>query len=240
MNNKGSSTIEATLLMPVFICSMVAVYCMLQAELAEINIYEAASETAEYIAESAYLLDDVYMPQSTFYKYIDNEDILRRYVEGGRGGISFSGSRFLEDELVLTVNYELLVSIPFVPKLTKNRSYEIHQRLYKGDVQSGQESEKQIYEYVYVTDNMEAYHLSRGCTHLALSIHISEKTKAGEEGYSACELCDSSSADSVYITDSGNKYHGSRLCSGLKRSVRRVRKDSVGGVAVCTRCGEED
>ena len=51
IRNQGSASLEATLVMSVFLLAMVSLFWMAQSVLAEAQVYEAAAETAEYMAE---------------------------------------------------------------------------------------------------------------------------------------------------------------------------------------------
>ena len=48
IRNQGSASLEATLVMSVFLLAMVSLFWMAQSVLAEAQVYEAAAETAEY------------------------------------------------------------------------------------------------------------------------------------------------------------------------------------------------
>ena len=89
--NRGSAVVEATLIMPVFLFSMLAVFYMCRCKLAEGVIYEAAAETAEYMAEYAYISDvDALLPQVIMPGYIDDKEIIENSIEGGIKGIEAS------------------------------------------------------------------------------------------------------------------------------------------------------
>ncbi len=134
---------------------------------------------------------------------------------------------------ILKATYDVAVSLPFVPELSKKREIVIKQKAYLGD--------KNLYvgdeeEYVYVTPNKEAYHESRACTHLKLSIRQQKKEDAIHNGLTACEFCGASAGEIVYVTNEGDRYHSFRHCSGLKRTVLRVPKSEASGLAPCERC----
>lgn len=44
-------------------------------------------------------------------------------------------------------------------------------------------------------------------------------------------------SSAVYITDYGNRYHNHSTCQGLKRTVMAVPLSKVGGLRSCSRCG---
>lgn len=239
-NNRGSATVEASLILPLFIFGVLVLFHGIRLHMAEAVLYEAAAETVEYMAELSYITETNYLvPKSKLGQYVDNKELVESYIIGGIDGVSFLGSTYLDDEgyVCLKVSYKVGINVPIIGKLSSHRSYEIRQKAYKGykEREAGEElSEDEI--YVYITDNREAYHLSRGCTHLKLSITPSSKAQARSKGYSPCEFCGDVAGDSVIITEQGNRYHSRTDCMGLKRTVYRVKKSQVQGLGACERC----
>ena len=239
INNRGSAVVEATLLLPVFIFAVSAVYQMGQCKIAESALYEAAAETAEYIAEYSYIgQPNLIIPELKFSQYVDDNERIEKYIEGGVKGVNFLGSTMLDDDnyIILKVNYKVSISLPFIPELSKNRSITIKQKAYVGDDGSQGENSGSREQYVYVTDNRDVYHSTRACSHLRLSVSISDMDIALAEGYSKCGFCGGRPETRVYITDYGNKYHLSINCSGLKRTIYRVKLSELGGMRGCSRC----
>ncbi len=238
LNNKGIATVEASLIMPIFIFSMLAIYHMAQVKLAENIIYDAGVETAEYLAEIAYLNEDsIYGAGLVFHKYVDDKDMLEKYIKGGVQGIDFLGTTGIDSEgyYQLRINYEVVLSLPFVPELASDKSITIRCRAYIGDdIDEAENSNTD--RYVFVTENKEVYHDSRLCTYLELSIKTTTKETAKRNGLLPCEYCGDGTGDKVIVTDYGEKYHYSFNCSGLKRTIYRVKFSEVEGIGGCTRC----
>ncbi len=241
-NNRGSATVEASLILPMFIFGVLVLFHGIRLHMAEAVLYEAAVETVEYMAELSYITDTNYLvPKSKLGQYVDNMELVESYIIGGVDGVSFLGSTYLDDEgyVCLKVSYKVGINVPVIGNLSSHRTYEIRQKAYRGykEREDGQGiAEDEI--YVYITDNREAYHLSRGCTHLVLSITPATKTKARANGYSSCEFCGEESGDSVLVTSYGNRYHSRSDCTGLKRTVYRVKKSQVQGLGACERCAQ--
>lgn len=238
--HKGTATIEATLAMPIFIFAMIALYHMGMCKLAESKIYEAAVECSEYVAEQAYIKEECLVtPAIVLRRYIDDKDLIEAYIKNGCSGISFLGS-YIDGEhmLHLKVSYTTNINVPFIKNLEKIKTYEIQQRCYVGfDKIYGTDNETKD-KYVFVTENMDVYHVSRSCTHLALSKKTVSYKNAVARKYTACEFCAKGKGkkDFVIVTEQGEKYHYNSACSGLKRTVKRVRLSSIPGVGGCSRC----
>lgn len=108
IRNQGSASLEATLVMPVFLLAMVSLFWMAQSVLAEAQVYEAAAETAEYMAEIAYLgAADTAVAYLRFPKYADEKETVERYVKHGVSGVQFLGSEIGEKYIVLRVSYAM-------------------------------------------------------------------------------------------------------------------------------------
>jgi hypothetical protein len=235
--NRGSASLEATLVMPVFIVVMVAVYCMGCCRMAELFIYEAVVESAEYLAENMYInKTGIIAPGMVFDDYVDHTDMIGKYVKNGVDGISFLGSYVDDDEVVVQANYTLNVNMPFIPALTKKRSITVKQKGYTGYQKKDTEGDDTDSVYVYVTENRDVYHSTRSCTYLSLSISMKTLEASKKSGYKACGYCGDSCGESVYVTDYGGAYHSSRSCSGLKRTVSRVKLNEVENLGGCSRC----
>lgn len=238
--NRGSAVVEAIIILPLFIFAVLAIYQMGQCRLAECDIYEAAAETIEYMAEYSYLGECTLMiPEIKFEEYIDDSDRIESYVSGGARGIDFWGTVVLDEDyyVKLQVNYEVVISLPFMPPLSVDRSINIKQKAYVGDKR--EQENKDAYSddmYVYVTDNREVYHSTRSCTHLRLSVSMSSPDVARSGGYTECSFCGDMGGECVFITEEGNRFHYDLNCSGLKRTVYRVRLNEVKGIGGCKRC----
>ena len=240
-HNRGSAAVEAALALPLFLFAMLTLYHMHQSVLAEACVYEACAETAEYTAEYCFIgKANAIVPSLIFSKYLDDPERVERYVEGGLSGVHFLFTHMDDETLVLEADYRLRISVPFFPELHSRRHVTIRQRAYVGDTGSSEEkeTEEEAEKYCFVTDNREVYHLSRGCTHLELTITAAPgKSYCETAGLSPCSYCGGKSGENYFITDEGNCYHKSLCCSGLKRTVYRIPLSEAKGLPPCGRCG---
>lgn len=240
MKHRGSATVEATLVMPIFIFAMLALYHMSMCKIAEIQIYEMATECSEYVAEQGYVKEEcVVTPEVVMHKYMDDKKLISKYVVGGMNGISFIGSEIdSEHMLKLKVTYFIRINIPLISKLRAKRTFEVRQRCYVGydRIYLGDTEENDL--YVYITENRDVYHMSRSCTHLKLSKKLIAADTAKRNKYKPCEFCAKGKRVALFVivTDTGGKYHLNDECSGLKRTVKRVKLSSVPELGGCKRC----
>ncbi len=244
--NRGSATLEATLIVPLLIFAILFIYNLGCSKMSEEVLYEGVVETVEYVSEYAYLAnEDFPMYNTTAYRvfsdYVDRPELLEKYIKGGSSGVKFLVTGPDEDNYIqVKVSYEVQVKVPLFGTYSKGKSYVVKQKAYLGykpeDSKQGDDVDER--EYVYITDNREAYHITRECTHLKLSISPATKSLATKGGYTPCEFC-YAGEDRVYVTDWGNRYHSSKGCSGLKRTVYIVEKSQVPELPPCSRCGYE-
>lgn len=256
-DTEGSATIEAALIMPLVLMVIYMLWsagcCMIMQNV----IYEGLQETAQYLAEYQYLyglmeeglisesdVTDTVVTTASAYthmkSYIDNEELIEKYVTLGMGGIIFKEARYDDYDgfIYLTVSYEYGIDIPFFGVMKHTRTEAVKQKAYIGYVGTGCNNEQN--SYVYITEEASVYHTTRSCTHIDLSISaVSDKQLGSQyEDLSACEYCTSVYSGEIYITDEGNRYHYSLSCPGLKRTVYRVKKSET-SLPACERCGKD-
>lgn len=253
----GSATVEAALIMPLILMVIYMLWsagcCMIMQNV----IYEGLQETAQYLAEYQYLYGlvekelisesdaaDTAVSTAAAYihmkSYIDDEELIEKYVTLGMNGLIFTEARYDDSDgfIYLTVSYEYGIDIPFFGVMKHTRTEAVKQKAYIGYVGAGCSNEQD--SYVYITDNATVYHTTRSCTHINLSISsVSEKQLESQYGnLSACEYCTSVYSGEIYITDEGNRYHYSLSCPGLKRTVYRIKKSET-SLPACERCGKD-
>ena len=244
--NQGSATLEAMLVLPLFL--MTAFACVQIGNLLQTRmlVYEAMQETAQYMAEVKYmeLADaetdtglDAVTAGAVLHTYIDDADMVDRYVTGGSGGIRISQADYdmTDGCIYLRIRYGLQQEIPLIGTIRWKVSEQICQKAYVGLIMDGADDDNC---YVYVAETGDVCHASRSCYHIRLSIRQMELDQI-KNSLSPCELCaEGKHADStVYVTETGDRYHLSIGCSGLKRTVTRVRKSDVDGLPYCSECG---
>lgn len=262
LTNKGSITLEAAIVMPLYMFAIIAILSIMQMLNTYMNIqlsvYKAGSEIALYLhakekiskVNVAMLADlinaaagDSYA-KSEIEKGLNNNKNLKKFISND---ISLSYSKFKAegnstDIIDLIAVYKLRPEANFfgISDYTIISRARLHPWTgYDISNVSDDEHEERI---VYITETGEVYHLSRSCTYLDLSIvsvnstDISNLRNAGGAKYYACEICGGGTGD-VYITGQGNRYHNSITCSGLKRTIIEIPISKVGNKRACSRCG---
>jgi hypothetical protein len=173
-------------------------------------------------------------------EFIDDEDMVSRYVDSGMAGIWCTYAYYDSDDgyVYMEISYKLKSDIPFMGLFSTRIFEQIKQKAYTGMFDSDS-AERDL--YVYITENASVYHKSRSCYHIKLSVvSIDRKLLESDYGYlTPCEYCakNKSCDGNIYITDSGSRYHYRLGCSGLKRTVYRVKLSDANGLPPCSACG---
>ena len=245
---KGSLTIEASLVIPLFMFSMFMILSVIDLLRFHINLQEAVHQEARNTAFRAYEKWDSSEEsiRSAVLARLDDALIKKAPVRDGISGIDFSGSR-LDDREIVEINASYEAVLPYdTLRLFDHRFTArcvMHTSIgYEKGLGTGH-ADKRDEEYVYVAENGTVYHRDRECSYLRLSIRETSrdslKSLRNSSGhkYYACEKCARSAGDTVYITMDGICYHSSLGCSGLKRSVSCIPLSEAGGRPPCSRCG---
>ncbi len=259
---KGSMTVEAALVLPLFLFAMIALIYMTEVLRFSGNLQTAMSETAREASVYSYPFKELTGKSSiggaagskimgaAGAKAVVIEMLGKDYIAGspvrsGSGGISFIHSDILKDEMIdLAVVWK--TDIPFIPDelrpvkiidRARVRAFTGYDNTHGSE--SGSDEEETI---VYVTDYGKVYHTSRECSHLKLTImtvgRSEVKSKRNEYGakYYECEYCGDKSSTGYFITTDGDRYHTSRSCPGLKRTIHEVYLSET-GLPACSACG---
>ena len=246
--NKGSLAFEAAISLPIFMLCIYAfvVFCRIIA--VRTVIYEAAAvEAAEYLAEYSYLSENIdnleysniIVANSKIDDYLDDKELVEKYVSGGVSGIKLIGTGIPDEDgyIRLTVYYKVRFEVPLIGQFEKTYKDTVRQKAYVGYKGTDVDDDSPEEIYVYVAENGEVYHHSRGCTYLYHHTTLMRKSVAENRDYTPCSYCHASGAGKyVFVTEDGEKYHSSPNCSRLLRTVRRVKLSEVGGLPECQKC----
>lgn len=109
--------------------------------------------------------------------------------------------------------------------------------LFEGNELKQQEEYVYVTEYGYsYHTSRECKHLSISISAIGCD-EIDEKRNTSGKRYYACEKCGGNGTGILFVTEQGDKYHSSANCSGLKRNVRTIKKSEVGNRVPCSECG---
>lgn len=242
---RGSLSVEAALVMPIFLFAMICTISLLALLLFQARLKHAMHEEIKLCVQRS-LDGDIASLDEMGISIRNNvgENILR--IAPINGDIDFHSDKENGEIISITAEYEAALYYDFF----KLFHYSFEQKCLQHDFRgyrngmwsSGSDTKEE--QYVYVTEGSEVYHTNRECTHIRLKIteisgtEIENVRNSGGGRYKSCEHCHSKlSGGKLYITPDGEKYHNSLSCSGLKRSVYAIPLTEVGDRRCCQRCG---
>lgn len=246
MKRKAVLTVEAAVVIPVFLLAAVSILGILDLyriqSMIRTSLHESSMELGMYACAQEYEQDS---PVGVISSAVCAGYAKSRLPElGNHVKVSLFGSSYRGDTIDLRaqITYQIPISLLPLPPLRITNSSTVHSWTGRGkeEIKGAEEASGKM---VYITENESVYHTSSACTHLELAIHQGEADKVSSlrnqygQKYHACEKCGSSgTATIIYYTEKGNRYHNSASCSGLKRSVKMVMLSEVQHLSKCKRC----
>lgn len=263
-NIKASMTVEASLLLPLFILlfmnllSMIEVY-RIHANVA-VSLWERGreetvgvylrkrAETFVQISEKSggdelQALIGSFSGQAKVAKNLEDYPIWEKIVTGGKEGFFVSEQIETDGTIRIGCDYQIHPLFAALTPVAKGMKNQYYGHAWVGYIHSGEADDGEE-TYVFITENGTVYHRNRGCSYLNPSIQQIRPQEVGDlrnkSGaiYYACALCEGQGrAGECYITDYGTNYHTSISCSGLKRTIYEVKLSEVGSKGACSKCG---
>ncbi len=254
----GSLTLEASLVMPLFIAAFVAMLYFLLVIQFQIHIQKALYNQALKTAGYAYYVNctdlDNYSENFLEAEYIKAsviDEIGKEYLDNslvinGSRGISLNLLEEIEDGILdVALTYKL--KVPFDIFNLGNLSYTSRARCHTW-IGSNTETKEWDKEIVYMTTNGSVYHLYKDCSYIhsdvqsCNSAELSNLRNSGGAKYYPCMLCTGDKVinnSTVYYTKYGTRYHINNMCSNLKSNIYSVEKEyAVKNYPLCSKCSE--
>lgn len=257
---KGSLTVEASLVLPLFIAAIVALLFFIQAVRINVHIQKAVYNQTMRVAGYAYYVNVANPPvavenilEAEYIKYsiineLGTEFMNNPYMVNNQNAFSLNFTNIL-DEGIIDVALQYKLKVPFdilgvgeVPFVARARC----------KTWAGADTDKTEWdtEMVYVTKYGEVYHNNKSCTFIKSDVKRCSKAKAvtlvneSGERYKPCSLCSEGHASyvvPVYYTKYGNRFHVNENCGNLKSNVFSIEKDNaVKKYRPCSKCAKED
>ncbi len=254
----GSMTVEAAMVVPLFIFCLINLLFGIQVMETSSRITAAMHQTGSEICSYAYAVNhvsgeappgiatDVYAVAS-INRHLGSTVQNRGGVLGGRAGIIYAGSSILQDGGI--VKLSALYTLKYPVNMGFIRPFILGTSLYGhawvgyegiGSLQNSTDDDP----VVYVTPTGTVYHRDYDCRYLHPSVTSVSAASVGSlrssdgSKYYPCEICGGGSmVGNVFITGSGNRYHSDLFCSGLKRNIQAIHLSEVGGRGPCSVCG---
>lgn len=256
-STKASYTIEAAVIMPLFITLMVFgmfIFRVLQVQSGVQQAINATSRTMSVAlgnlanpgTSDADVEPDSVAPTisgklsegvligaaaaKTAVEMIDRK-VPIELIDGGAAGFNFIGSSFEGNYVDIIVDYQMTFPVGLLGKY----SFDVTQRARTRKWVGYDKNENTIdSKYVFITDKGERYHMNYHCTYLNPSVHrlpIEELEAARNKGgakYYKCERCKGKTTKGfVFVTDYGTSFHGDINCTEIKHNIKKVLYEEV-------------
>ena len=160
-----------------------------------------------------------------------NHDVPLEFIDGGAAGIYFLDSSAEGNYIDLTVSYKMTFPVGLLGKYSFDVTQRARNRKWVGYDKSEGETGG---TYVYVTEHGQVYHNNYFCTYLNPSVHrvakneVKDKRNSGGAKYYQCARCKSVKANGfLYITDYGTAFHNDVNCTEIKHNIKKVLLEEV-------------
>ena len=239
-SEQGMATVEASIVIPLFL-----IFCVFMIELSmmlmvETEIYDAFSEAVTSSASEAYAAgalkgsgEDIGVYAAISLKLrseLSKLGDINSFVVGGKSGVLLKKAKLGEDGIIeASLYYRVKPRLAFFKLSSKGVEEKLFQKAYTGYVKNVDEEAS---EYVYITETGRVYHKSRSCYHINLKIN-----RVTSSRLPACRYCGRKDSEVKYVGEAGDCYHSSLFCPAIKRTVMRVKKSDLTGYAPCSNCG---
>lgn len=251
----GSLTVEAALILPIFIYFIISFLYFIQIFLLQEMIQKSITQVGLDTAKVSYILSD-YIDDNLLKLqaagHVDMDTINNSCILHGWDGVSFKGSSVMDQDncVDIHVSYHIRIPIGFFHLKDIPMVQRVRLKCWTGiridpsylTDETGTEEDSQDVK-VFITETGTVYHKRRDCSHInikIMSVHGIPREQRNDYGakYYPCERCGRQEAthDIYYITSDGNRYHSSINCSGLKRTVIEVYLSEVSDRRPCKRC----
>ncbi len=264
---QGSLTIEAALVLPLFLFFMV-ILMLPMGIMKEGRRIQTALETAgEEVSQYAYVLHQLKVGEKLeatgidgfseeFLDGLTEEGILlfvRKQVEGRAGferleSATFARSSVLRDGETIDLILDYRVRIPFSVFGLKSipMTARCCRRAWIGQERGSNGKNGPEDELVYIGKASTRYHLQRTCHYLyndieQISFREIENARNINGGkYKPCSRCGGFAEEngSVYIMPSGERYHSDWNCSSIMAYVEAVPLSQVRHLGPCSYCSQ--
>ncbi len=235
-------TVEASLVMPVFIMAMVAIAYMGNMILCQDKVQWALTRVANEASIENAIKGTASNKSTVYYRAKMNAYLSAVPLRLSLAESDMSGKN---EEIKVTATYYMRVPFADFFNLRCRFRQTVHTRAFVGvDDRSNQDKEECN---VYIAPTGSVYHKNKDCTYLKLTIseYLYEdvaalrNTSGGK--YKPCDVCCSDHIvqknEPVIITNYGDRYHITRGCSGIKRSISEISINNVGKRSPCSKCG---
>ena len=242
--SKGSLSLEAALVIPIFFFAMLCLAFLLEMMALQVSMQNALYSVGKELSQQAYVSPMISTPsiRNHIIDHVGEERIESSMIKGGTSGIdcSHSVSNWKTAVLDLSVRYTLEIPIFMfrIPAIPCEETLRI-----KGWTGYAEGSVEENEDVVYITDYGIVYHEDIECTYLEIAVRgiladtIQDARNDSGGKYYACEKCGKGTHVGIfYVANYGDRYHTTLNCTKIKRNVYAVSRKEVLGRGGCSKC----
>ena len=244
---KASLTIEAAVVIPLFITLMVFgmfIFRLLQVQsVVQQSLNEASRTMAVTLGNIQDQGDEALLIATVAYAGLElkERNVPLEFIDGGPIGFDFLESSAKGNYIDLKVSYRMTFPVGLLGDYTYQVNQRARNRKWVGYDKNENETDG---TYVYITDHGEVYHTNYFCTYLNPSVHKVTKDEVGDKRnksggtYSKCHRCGKKEPGAfLYITDYGTSFHNDVNCTEIKHNIRKVLLEEVKDtMRPCSKC----
>lgn len=242
---RGSLTVEAALVLPIFLFAALSIVYMNRLILYEEKVQWALNRVAREASVEYAALGNSYVTNPL---YLTGK--MKQYVKEDGLSVSLLRSRFdtENDEWRLVADCRVTVPFPMVAAGWATFTEQVSTRAFTGVDTRSKAAGGVDDAAVYVTKTGTVYHRRLSCPYLTLSISEVkygdlEYVRGADGGkYYACEACGRGNVfrpeENVFICNYGDRFHTSRACKNIRRSIQEIRISEAGGRLPCSKCAK--
>jgi len=242
---RGSMSLEASLVIPIFLCFMMTILVGIEMVRLQTNVFEALHHSASEIIVSG----TVSSYSDDFLQYLSNKEYPFLVLSGGSEGIKLTNYSDIDGDGIIHIKASYNMK-NFFDGMNINSKYRrindsITGHSFTGYVPISNRGEEHEEEgYVYITRTGVKYHEDMNCTYLRVksreiaACDIANARNQDRGKYYACEICNPELTGTLYITDYGDRYHNSSMCMALyKESQIITKREAINrGYSPCSKC----
>lgn len=267
LRRKGSLTIEAAIVLPLFLFFMIILMLPMRLMNEGRRIQTALETAGEEVSQYAYVMDQLKLGET--FKGTGSDGIPEKFLEGlteqgillyvrkrmegwvdfrSLESVSFARSSVLRngETIDLIMNYQVKLPFPVFGLDSMPMTARSCRRAWIGRDGGNKKGAGEEEELVYVGKSSTRYHRKRTCHYLYNDIQQipfkeleSARNSSGGK-YQPCSRCGRFAGEnsSVYIMPGGERYHSDRYCSSIAAYVEAVPLSQVRHLGACSYCSQ--
>lgn len=240
----GSLSLEASLVVPIFIFALGSMIMLIEMERLQSNIFESLHQSISYSFDNRSTVDY----KKVFMNYLDSKENPYICLDKGAEGITLTDSSSIDDDgyIRISAEYKEKPFISLFPLMNAEIKDSIFGHSFTGYVNSnGKGNYFNDDIQVYVTLTGVKYHKDRECSYIKVKLNkvmaadIKMLRNASGKKYSPCHECHPKLEGTLFIAEYGDKYHSSNSCTAIKKTVKTIGlKEAISeGYTACSKCG---